>query len=103
MHEMKTSEVFAFRDNIFSSYTPLKIEGTSRLIHHPPSQLLVCRSEPSVGEKKEDYNVDDRATATATEERGVDLLDLVGNAEMATMMDELKTVLEMEKAKCRGL
>ncbi len=74
--------------------------------HRPHSQLLDCRSsEPNVGEKEKkcDDSCNIGGEATAATERGVTILDLIGNAEMAGMMDELRGELEIERMKCRGL
>ncbi len=98
--KMYSNEVLFFRDTSCSSYSSNR---GCHLIYRPPSQLLDCRSKSSVGEKKgrdDCCNVNDKAISA---ERGVALLDLIGNAEIAEMMDELREDLEMERAKCRGL
>ncbi len=66
--------------------------------------MLDCRSKSSVGEKKghdDCCNVNDKAIAT--ERVGVTLFDLISNAEISGMMDDLREELEMERAKCKGL
>ncbi len=106
-HALKENECALLQEELSSKNEHCSYSNRGcQLVHRrPPSQLLDCRSEPNVGEKKKecDDSCNIGGKATAATERGVAILDLIGNAEMAGMMDELRADLEMERAKCRGL